>query len=471
MSENSRGASPLRAAQAERAAARAQDLGPMPVGTSPISIRAPSSEVVQADLKKAADEAHAHQGALSGQARRAGRRRGAAGRGHRGLREPERHHGQARLLRRAALRRRHVRSRARQVLRRHPGEAHRHHDRPHLLRARAQPDRRGAAGARAAGAGARALQAVDRRPAQGEALPARREARAPVPREVDHRARRLEPAVQRDHDGAALRGGGRDGAAVARADAQFPDASRRAQAAGGGRGAGQGVQGQRPPLHADHQHARQGQGDLRPLARLQGRGRQPPSRQPRRARGGRCAGRSRARGLSAHRASLLRDEGQVARQGEARLLGPQRAAARQARARRALGGGAGDGARAPTAASRRTWRRSPSGSSTTRWIDAPVREGKAPGAFSHPTVPSVHPYVLHELPGQAARRDDARARARPRRAPGAGGAAGPAAGADAADAGRDGLRVRRDADLQGAARRRPRTPRSARRCSPRRSRT
>jgi oligoendopeptidase F len=29
-----------------------------------------------------------------------------------------------------------------------------------------------------------------------------------------------------------------------------------------------------------------------------------------------------------------------------------------------------------------------------RWIDAPVRPGKAPGAFSHPTVPSAHPYVL-----------------------------------------------------------------------------
>jgi oligoendopeptidase F len=29
-----------------------------------------------------------------------------------------------------------------------------------------------------------------------------------------------------------------------------------------------------------------------------------------------------------------------------------------------------------------------------RWIDAPVRPGKAPGAFAHPTVPSVHPYVL-----------------------------------------------------------------------------
>ena len=29
-----------------------------------------------------------------------------------------------------------------------------------------------------------------------------------------------------------------------------------------------------------------------------------------------------------------------------------------------------------------------------RWIDAPSRPGKAPGAFAHPTVPSTHPYVL-----------------------------------------------------------------------------
>ena len=29
-----------------------------------------------------------------------------------------------------------------------------------------------------------------------------------------------------------------------------------------------------------------------------------------------------------------------------------------------------------------------------QWIDAPVRPGKAPGAFAHPTVPSSHPYVL-----------------------------------------------------------------------------
>ncbi|WP_081691654.1 M3 family oligoendopeptidase [Cucumibacter marinus] len=28
------------------------------------------------------------------------------------------------------------------------------------------------------------------------------------------------------------------------------------------------------------------------------------------------------------------------------------------------------------------------------WIDAPVRDGKAPGAFAHPTVPSAHPYLM-----------------------------------------------------------------------------
>lgn len=34
------------------------------------------------------------------------------------------------------------------------------------------------------------------------------------------------------------------------------------------------------------------------------------------------------------------------------------------------------------------------------WIDAPTREGKAPGAFSHPTVPSAHPYVLLNYMGK-----------------------------------------------------------------------
>ena len=34
------------------------------------------------------------------------------------------------------------------------------------------------------------------------------------------------------------------------------------------------------------------------------------------------------------------------------------------------------------------------------WIDAPHRDGKASGAFSHPTVPSVHPYILLNYSGK-----------------------------------------------------------------------
>lgn len=35
-----------------------------------------------------------------------------------------------------------------------------------------------------------------------------------------------------------------------------------------------------------------------------------------------------------------------------------------------------------------------------RWIDAPIREGKSPGAFSHPTVPSAHPYIMMNYMGK-----------------------------------------------------------------------
>src|SRR5690606_6053777 len=35
-----------------------------------------------------------------------------------------------------------------------------------------------------------------------------------------------------------------------------------------------------------------------------------------------------------------------------------------------------------------------------RWIDAAVRPGKSPGAFSHSTVPSVHPYILMNYLGK-----------------------------------------------------------------------
>jgi oligoendopeptidase F len=36
-----------------------------------------------------------------------------------------------------------------------------------------------------------------------------------------------------------------------------------------------------------------------------------------------------------------------------------------------------------------------------RWIDAPVRPGKSPGAFAHPTVPSAHPYVMLNYQGKS----------------------------------------------------------------------
>ncbi len=37
---------------------------------------------------------------------------------------------------------------------------------------------------------------------------------------------------------------------------------------------------------------------------------------------------------------------------------------------------------------------------SSRWIDAPVRPGKAPGAFAHPTVPGAHPYLLLNYQGR-----------------------------------------------------------------------
>ena len=54
----------------------------------------------------------------------------------------------------------------------------------------------------------------------------------------------------------------------------------------------------------------------------------------------------------------------------------------------------------PIPASTAGCRTSPRGSSTGDWIDAPVRRGKTPGAFAHPTVPSVHPYVLLNYQGK-----------------------------------------------------------------------
>ncbi len=90
------------------------------------------------------------------------------------------------------------------------------------------------------------------------------------------------------------------------------------------------------------------------------------------------------------------------------------------------------------------------------WIDAALRPGKSAGAFAHPTVPAAHPYILmnyhgrtrdvmtlaHEL-GHGIHQVLAAEQ-------------GYLMSRDAADAGRDRQRVRRDADLPGPARRRNR---------------
>ena len=68
-----------------------------------------------------------------------------------------------------------------------------------------------------------------------------------------------------------------------------------------------------------------------------------------------------------------------------------------------------------------------------------------------PPCRSAHPYLLLNYLGQHPRRDDARARAGPRRASGAGGAPRRAHVRHAADARRDRLGLRRDADFPGAA--------------------
>ncbi len=101
----------------------------------------------------------------------------------------------------------------------------------------------------------------------------------------------------------------------------------------------------------------------------------------------------RSRRLSASLASLLRNEGALAWHGQAQPLGPQRAASRQARARLHL-----EGSRAHGAVGLRAVCPGDGGDRETvlrqGLVDAPVREGKAQGAFSASTVPSVHPYVL-----------------------------------------------------------------------------
>ena len=105
-----------------------------------------------------------------------------------------------------------------------------------------------------------------------------------------------------------------------------------------------------------------------------------------------------------------------------------------------------------------------------RWIDAPVRPDKRGGAFCAYTVAVRAPVRDAQLHVAPPRRADARPRARPRPARGAGDPARRARAAHAADGLRDRVGVRRDARLRAAARRRARRRGRAWRCWPTRSR-
>ena len=185
---------------------------------------------------------------------------------------------------------------------------------------------------------------------------------------------------------------------------------------------------------------------------------------------GGCAGRRRARRLSAAVAPLLRAQGAMVRQEAAAALGPQRAAAEGADAHDRLGRGAGDGAH-------RLWRLFAEDGGDRRALLRRALDrcagasGQGAGRLRASDRAVGAPLRAAQLSGQAARRDDARARTRPRRASGARRAERRADGADAADARRDRERVRRDADFQRSCSPRRPTASSARRCSPPRSRT
>ena len=137
-------------------------------------------------------------------------------------------------------------------------------------------------------ASARPLSPMARGHPQGEAASACRRPRTIVPGQIGQRRGRLEPIVRRHDGGAQVRLRRRE--PDARASARQTHGSGREDAGGGGQRARQDAWSESAALRPHHQHARQGQGDLRPLAQIQGRRRFAPSCQPGRARGRRGAG-------------------------------------------------------------------------------------------------------------------------------------------------------------------------------------
>ena len=203
--------------------AAATDLGQMPEWNLADLYAAPDAPEVARDSPPPPPRPPASRPPTRASSSRIGGRRRENRRSRDRLREAVRPDGPARLLCRPALCRRPGRPGAREILRRHLREADRDLVRPDLLRAGAEPDPR-----RRAGQAALQTPALAKyRPwfddlRKEKPLPARGAHRAAVPREEPDRPRRLQPPVQRDHDGAALSRRRRGRALGAGADAQPP---------------------------------------------------------------------------------------------------------------------------------------------------------------------------------------------------------------------------------------------------------
>ena len=133
-----------------------------------------------------------------------------------------------------------------------------------------------------------------------------------------------------------------------------------------------------------------------------------------------------------NRASLLRDEGAMARQSRSLPTGTAMRRCPINRTACPLEGRASDRARGLRCLRTRRWRTPPSGSSMEPGSMRRCARARRPVRFSHPTVPSAHPYILLNYQGKPRDVMALGARAGPWRAPGAGGAARALAGADTA---------------------------------------
>ena len=348
------------------AASTAAELGALPQWRLDDLYDSMDSPRFAADLERARARGQGLRRGLARQARRDPRcrRRGRhACRGGQGLRGAAGSDRPGDVLRLAALRLRHQRFGAGEILRRCAGAGDGARWRPPVLRARAEPARR-----------RRARKRRWRRRRSAHYRPWLEDIRKEKPHQLadDHRAAvpgeiglgrgGLEPLVRRHDVGAPLRFRRRK--PDARAAARQAPGPGRGEARGGGERARGDARGESAALRPHHQHARQGQGDLRPLAQVRRRRGFAPSRQPRRAGSGRGAGRRGHRRLSAPLPPLLCAQSPLVRQGQARPLGPQRAAARMRPTRLFLGDRARHGARRLTPASRRAWPTSPADSST-----------------------------------------------------------------------------------------------------------